>query len=161
MDFYYPLLSLSSKDLISCLTCLFFLKFSWWLVWTFSTQTQLNFQINVLKVINWKENKRILVVHQKISIIFHSPSAHGQNISWPLRKSSEPLLHPRFSVPNRNYPWLLDHSVCQHNLTIIFKEKLFGSFVFIFENSQMSFAFCGSAITNPCFDNHIKYHQFT
>ena len=48
-----------SKDLTCCLTCLIFLKFSWQPVRTFSAQTHLNFQMNLLKVKIRKEHKKI------------------------------------------------------------------------------------------------------
>ena len=66
MDFYCPLLSSSWKDLICCRTCLIFLKFSWWPVWTLSAQTHLNFQMNLLKVKIRKEHKKIFCGPWKI-----------------------------------------------------------------------------------------------
>ena len=64
----------SSKNLIWCLTCLIFLKSSWWPVWTFSAQTHLNFQLNLLKIKIRKEHKKI----------FCGPSKIFENISWPI-----------------------------------------------------------------------------
>ena len=74
MDFYHHLLSCSSRNLISCLTCLIFLKSSWWLVWTFSAQTHLKFQMNLLKAKIRKEHKKI----------FCGPSKNFTNISWTI-----------------------------------------------------------------------------
>ena len=74
MDFYYYLLWCSLKNLVCCLTCLIFLKSSWWPFWTFSAQTHLNFQTNLLKVKIRKEYKKM----------FCGPSEIYKNISWPI-----------------------------------------------------------------------------
>ena len=61
--------------MICCLTCLVFLKSSWWSVWTFSAETHLNFQINLPKVKTRKEHKKIFCGLSKVL----------KNISWPIK----------------------------------------------------------------------------
>ena len=85
MDFYYHLLSCSSKDLICCLICLIFLKSSWWPVLTFSSQTRLSFQMNLLKVKIRKEHKKII--------------CGFKNTSWTIN-----ICLKKFHDPCRNLP---------------------------------------------------------
>ena len=82
----------NSKDLIFCLTCLIFLKSSWWPVWIFSAQTHLNFQINLLKVRIRKEHNKLFCGLSKIF----------KNISWPINiclKYLMPLYKPSAPPP--------------------------------------------------------------
>ena len=84
MDFYYHLLSCRLNDLISCLTCLIFLKSPKWLVWTFSAQTYLKFQMNLLKFKIRKDHKKFFcgasknfnfIAHHHLAKILHNKVA--------------------------------------------------------------------------------------